>query len=161
MQGFSQNFPRKTQAESQSIIQVSGTFPCLKGYAVYMKNTSEKHNANIMTLYLTSTYCKKINPTPNKPVRSRMWVCPRSCPGTKAQPLCLHILHGIRSNWPASTGRVLHQDMFVGTWGIIWQQMSGNGDEWMLMCHQPMFWRCYNMQQGVEKSRVALHPPLQ
>lgn len=63
---ISQSLPSQTQAESQPITQVSGTFPCLKGHAVYMKNTSVKHNANVMTLYLTSTYCKKMNPTLNK-----------------------------------------------------------------------------------------------
>lgn len=41
-------------------------------HTVYMKNTSEKHNANVMTLYLTSTYCKKINLTSKKPVISRI-----------------------------------------------------------------------------------------
>lgn len=36
-------FPQKTPAEAQPITQVSETFPCLKGHAVHMKNTSEKH----------------------------------------------------------------------------------------------------------------------
>lgn len=135
MQGtkwISQNFPRKT-AESQPIIQVSETFPCPKGHAEYMRNTSEKHMQILWHCISPGpTYWKKkMNLTLNKPVRSRMWACPCSsgpdckpCPGTKAQALCLHILLSIRRNWPAGTGSVLQQDLFAGTWEMIWQWTS-------------------------------------
>lgn len=83
--------------------------------------------ANVMTLYLISTYCKKMNPTLNEPVRSRMWACPQALTANHAlgprHSLCVCISYTASGE----TGQQAQAEFYTRTCLLVPGGWSGSG----------------------------------
>lgn len=111
-----------------------------------------------------------MNPTLNKPVRSRMWACPH-CSGPDCKP-CLAPRHKlcvcISYSASGETGQQAQAELYTRTCLLAPGGWSGSGwvlgkdCGWILNAHVPSahVLKCYNMQQGVDKAGLALLPIL-